>query len=74
MQSTVVEQEPRAAWLSPAGAARRLGCSPSTIRNLVGAGKLSAWRSPLGRLVPAADVERLAVELQGAKQHKQFSA
>jgi hypothetical protein len=49
-------------WLSLSQAAARLGCSAGTMRDRVDAGKVLGIRSPLGRLVSAADVERLVAE------------
>jgi len=51
-----------AAELSPAGAARRLGCTPATVRAYCKAGKLGYRWSALGRLIDSGDVERLAAE------------
>lgn len=49
-------------WLSPAQAARILGVSSLWVRRLADSGKLTGVRTPLGRLVSAGSVERLAAE------------
>ena len=49
-------------WLSLSQAANRLALSPQSVRNMADDGKLTCFRSPLGRLVAAADVERVAQE------------
>jgi hypothetical protein len=47
-------------WMTPAAAARRLDLSPDWIRDLCSSGRLVHQRTPLGRLVSRADVERFA--------------
>jgi excisionase family DNA binding protein len=49
-------------WLSPAQAALQLHLTPQRIRQLVDTGRLGAVKTPLGRLVKAADVAALAAE------------
>jgi hypothetical protein len=49
-------------WLSLSQAANRLGLSAQAVRNMADAGRVECYRSPLGRLVAAKDVERLAHE------------
>jgi hypothetical protein len=49
-------------WLSLSQAANRLGLSAQAVRNMADAGRVACYRSPLGRLVAAQDVERLAQE------------
>ena len=49
-------------WLSPTQAAHRLNISPQRVRQLLDAGQLAHVVTPLGRLVDAADVARLAAE------------
>jgi excisionase family DNA binding protein len=44
-------------YLAPSEAARRLGLSRERVHQLIEEGRLSAVRTPLGRIVPAADVE-----------------
>jgi excisionase family DNA binding protein len=53
-------------WVSLMTAARRLGISPDRVRQLVDAGRVVSWRSPLGRLIDADDLERLARERAAA--------
>jgi hypothetical protein len=54
-------------WLTPLQAARRAGLSPDRIRDLVDSGRLRGQRTPLGRLIDPADVERLA-RARGARR------
>jgi excisionase family DNA binding protein len=49
-------------FLSPAEVARRLAVSVELVRVWLRAGKLRHLRTPLGRLVPVAEVERVAAE------------
>ncbi|HEY7063595.1 MAG TPA: hypothetical protein VII06_19100 [Chloroflexota bacterium] len=49
-------------WLSPMQAANRLNISTQRVRQLLDAGQLAYVVTPLGRLVDAADVVRLAAE------------
>jgi hypothetical protein len=53
------------AWLSLSEAGRRAGLSAGRVRQLADAGDLTCWRSPLGRLVAAEDVETLRIERAG---------
>jgi excisionase family DNA binding protein len=53
-------------WLTPAEAANRLQLSGQQVRRLADAGRLEAQRTPLGRLVRAADVERLRREREAS--------
>ena len=46
-----------AKYLAPSEAGRRLGVSAQRVRQLIDAGRLSAVVTPLGRIVPLADVE-----------------
>lgn len=52
--------------VGPSTAGRMLGLSRQHIVRLVEAGKLSAVKTELGRLIPIGDVERLARERQDA--------
>ncbi len=52
--------EPR--LLGTSAAARRLNVSSQTVRRFIEAGKLPAVRTPLGHLLDAGEVERLAAE------------
>ena len=49
-------------WLTPSEAARELGVTPARIRQLIASGQLACDRSPLGRLVLASSVAKLAAE------------
>jgi excisionase family DNA binding protein len=49
-------------WLSPSQAANRLGLSVQRVRQLVDCGRLGHIATPLGRLVAAEDVARVARE------------
>jgi excisionase family DNA binding protein len=49
-------------WLTPSQAGRRLDLSAERVRQLTAEGRLSFIRTPLGRLLDPASVERLAVE------------
>jgi excisionase family DNA binding protein len=49
-------------FVTPAEVARRLGVSVELVRVWLRAGKLRHLRTPLGRLVPAEEVERVAAE------------
>ena len=49
-------------WLTPAQAGRRLGLTAGYMRQLADSGRVRAQRTPLGRLLDAADVERLRRE------------
>jgi hypothetical protein len=49
-------------WLSPSQAARRLDRSVSRVRQMVVEGQLAYVRTPLGKLIAASDVDRLAAE------------
>ena len=51
-----------ARWLTPTQAGRRLNLSAERVRQLTQAGQLACVRTPLGRLLDPADVERLAAE------------
>jgi excisionase family DNA binding protein len=52
-------------WLSPSQTARRLDLSLSRVRQLTDEGRLSYVRTPLGKLIAASDVDRLAAERAG---------
>ena len=54
-------------WISLSQAAAQLGCSPQSVRDWADAGKVIGVRTPLGRLVSAADVDRLAAERKVAQ-------
>jgi excisionase family DNA binding protein len=49
-------------FLSPAEVARHLSVSVELVRVWLRAGKLRHLRTPLGRLVPVEEVERVAAE------------
>ena len=49
-------------WLTPAVAARRLGLTTARVKQLEHEGRLSAIRTPLGRLLDPVSVERLLAE------------
>jgi excisionase family DNA binding protein len=55
-------------FLTPMQAARALGVSPDRIRQLTEAGQLRFSRTALGRLIDAADVERLRLERNAARR------
>jgi excisionase family DNA binding protein len=55
-------------YLRPSEAARKLGISVELLRQWLRDGRLPHVRTPLGRLVPVAEVERLAAERQQQKQ------
>jgi excisionase family DNA binding protein len=48
--------------VGPSSAARMLGISSRHVIRLIEAGKLAATKTEIGRLIPRADVERLAAE------------
>lgn len=50
------------AYLAPAEAARRLGISVEQLRVLMRTNRIRCLRTPLGRLVPEAEVTRIAAE------------
>jgi excisionase family DNA binding protein len=50
--------------LGPSQAARVVGCSPQTIKNMVSDGRLPGVRSGIGVLVTRQDAERVAAERQ----------
>lgn len=52
--------------LSVGQAARLLGLSPARVRELVDQGKLTAERTPLGRLISAKSVEALRLARESA--------
>jgi excisionase family DNA binding protein len=52
-------------YVAPSEAARRLGVSGSRVRQLIEAGRLSALVTPLGKIVPVADVEAERVRRLG---------
>jgi hypothetical protein len=56
--------------LSPAQAARRLDVTPSRIRQMMETGALAYVRTPLGRLVDSAAVERLRLERERRQQER----
>jgi len=56
--------------LTPSQAARRLGLSSQSIGDLFDAGRLTGQRTPLGRLIDTASVERLAAERAAAKSRR----
>ena len=49
-------------WLTPAVAAQRLGLTTARVKQLEQEGRLTAIRTPLGRLLDPASVERLVSE------------
>ncbi len=51
--------------LRPSEVARRLGVSEALVRLFLRQGRLGMIETPLGRLVPEAEVERLAQERAG---------
>jgi excisionase family DNA binding protein len=54
-------------YLRPSEAARRLEVSVELVRLWMREGRLPHVQTPLGRLVPLAEVERLAAERQQKK-------
>jgi len=56
--------------LSPAQAARVLDVTPSRIRQMMQSGALEYVRTPLGRLVDSAAVERLRLERERQGQSR----
>ena len=55
---------------SPSEAARILGVSGETIRSWCNSGRLAYVRTPLGRLVPTREVERVRNERATATANK----
>jgi hypothetical protein len=53
--------------ISPAMAAKVLDVTPSRVRQLLATGLLPYVRTPLGRLIDAAGVERLRLEREHAR-------
>jgi excisionase family DNA binding protein len=51
-------------YLRPSEAARRLEVSVEALRQWMREGRIPHIETPLGRLLPAAEVERLAAERQ----------
>jgi len=56
--------------LSPAQAAKRLDVTPHRVRQLMQSGALEYIRTPLGRLVDSAAVERLRLERERRQQER----
>jgi excisionase family DNA binding protein len=54
-------------YLRPSEAARRLEVSVEALRQWMREGRIPHIETPLGRLLPAAEVERLATERQEKK-------
>jgi len=54
-------------YLRPSEAARRLEISVELLRTWMREGRIPHVQTPLGRLLPAAEVERLAAERQEKK-------
>jgi len=52
-------------WLTPHQAARELDLTPCRVRQLTAEGRLVHEWTPLGRLIDAADVQRLKAERVG---------
>ncbi len=55
-------------WLSIGQAARALGVRPQTVDVYCWKGKLTYLRTPLGRLIDPASVERLAKEREARRK------
>ncbi len=51
-------------FVTPSVAARRLGVSVELVRVWLRTGRLQHTRTPLGRLIPVEEVERLAAQRQ----------
>jgi excisionase family DNA binding protein len=66
MQDTSNREVAMVPVLSPSQAARELGVSPQWVVALTKAGRLPCQMTPLGRLIPAEDVERLREEREEA--------
>lgn len=60
--ATLQLQELLTQWLTPTGAARRLGVSVARVHQLMAEGKLSCLKTPLGRLVDPKGVDQIARE------------
>ncbi len=58
-------------YVTPAEAARRLGLSVEMVRAWLRTGRIEHVRTPLGRLIPAEEVERIRAERQarGGDRH-----
>jgi hypothetical protein len=55
-------------WVSPAEAARLLGVTTSRVRQLSLAGQLPFEQTPLGRIYPRTEIERVAEAKRGASE------
>ena len=64
---------PYAAWLTAAIAARALDLTPNRVRQLADEGRIRSIRTPLGRLLDPADVERMRVERKGKRDGRLFA-
>ena len=51
-------------YLGPAQAGRRLGVTPTRVKQLIKSGQLAATVTPLGHLLRREDVERLVAQRQ----------
>lgn len=49
-------------WITTAAASHRLGLTPQRVRDYLAEGRLEHRWTPLGRLISAADVERMVVQ------------
>jgi excisionase family DNA binding protein len=55
-------------YMTPSQAARRIGVSVHTIKAWIKKGRMRCIETPLGRLIPVSEVERLAREHE-QKEH-----
>lgn len=54
--------DPTTEYLTPAEAARMLEVSVERVRTWLKTGRMACVKTPLGRLIPPQEVERIAVE------------
>jgi excisionase family DNA binding protein len=55
-------------YLSPSEAARRIGVSDLTLRIWMRNGRIGYIQTPLGRLIPVSEVERVIEERQQTRE------
>ena len=55
-------------YLSPSEAARRIGVSDLTLRIWIRNGRIGYIQTPLGRLIPVSEVERVIEQRRQARE------
>lgn len=64
-EETMQEDQDLSQWLTPGGAAQKLGISTVRVRQLANRGTLQPIWTPMGRLFDPAEVERLRRSREG---------